>query len=344
MNRMSYQDSSRSTQENIKQVAVVLRDETAHELKREYDELLAQIRATRTVQVTGPNGIPIYAQGQLDDGEFHSTTHLWGVNMVQTCSSCLLSSLNTVELRFGGKVVAAFEGYSTDFSILTNPDHIHVGQKMEPPEEKEDANETFNIGFKPNDIWMQVDIGWNRNELIELGFTAFEDGEVDTIRPELLSGFLPEEDPGRVCNFLSVFTPPGFLKDTIPHAFDPAQMKQDYTLNRVYRVLRDHVDNDQLREDYTKKIMSNDTELEDISDDEIFEETVLDYLSPLEDTFNRVYEVVEDHVDNDQLREDYTKKITSIDTQLEDILDDETFEETVLGYLYQYNADNPASF
>lgn len=339
---MSYQDSSRSPQENIKEesllekVAAIFRDETIYEVKRDHDELLAQLRVTRTVQVTGPNGIPIYAQGQLDDGQFQRNRNLWGVNMVERCSPCLLSSLNTVELRFGGKVVAAFEGYSTEFSILTNPDHIHVsegGQKMEPPEEKEDANETVNICFTPNTIWMQVDIGWKRNELIELGFTSFEDGQVERVRPELLSGFLPEEDPGRICNFLSIITPVEFLKNIIPHALDPAQMKKNYTFNRVYEVLKDHVDNDQRRQDYTNMITSNDTQLEDISDDETFKEIVLDYVSHLKDTFNRVYDCLGDHVDNDQRRQDFTNMI-SYEIGFDEISDDETFEDTVLDYIH----------
>lgn len=292
-------NTTSSMQDDIAiQVANIIRDETVYQLELERNELVDKLRQKRTVQVTGKEGTPIYAQGQLDGGHFlPNNPSLWGLTLLEGGSTCNLSKLQNVEVRIGGKVMAAFEKYS-EFHVFTKPDHLHTthgaeneelaeGENEEPAEAKdegpteaeEDPYETFNICFSPNDILMQVDFGWKRKELLELGLP--EDGGVQEVNLDLLRNFLLEQDEDRTCNFHSIGILANVVKGIIPYAMDPAQLRMNKTFKRVYDFLGMHVDN-QRRRHLAYEIVFNEPELEDISDEEEeFENIVLAYAEHL---------------------------------------------------------------
>lgn len=254
-------NTTSSTLELAPFVANIFRDDSLCDLKRNREELLRQLGALRAVQVTGHNGTPIYAQGQLDDdGQFQSgNSFRWSVDMVDSVSSCLLSNLKHVELRIGGKLVADFKGFSTRYCIH----EFRLGEKAD----------VFNISFVPDNIWIQLDIGWGRNELLALGY---EEGV--PIDLDYLSTFLPEQDEERICKFLSISTTVEKVRGIIPRALDPAQLEKNDFIIRVRDILQNHgyTENANI---YARMIAAELYESElDIYDDEEVECHVLYYL------------------------------------------------------------------
>ena len=351
-----------SMQNNIMTVANILRGVVLNDLELERNEILDQIRQKRQVQVTGPNGIPIYAKGQLEDGLFIPRyPDLWCTKM-KRCSPCPLSNLQHVEVRFMGEIVAAFEGYSAEFAAFTtNPNHLDSTSEGEGGggggrgggggggEKGSDQNETFNLCFTPGTIWMQVDIGWKRSELQELGLripergTRRRDEEVQQrVQFEKLSTFLlkqQDQRQHRTCNFISISSPAQFVKDIVPHAImDQAQLRMQNSINntfkRVHYSLKEHgvLDNEG-RLHFARRITTNEIGLEAISD-ERFEAIVLDYV----DTFNRVNVSLEsyvvDCVDCQKLQ-DLAFVIVLNEAGLKDISDDEIFNDIILNYVDQ---------
>jgi hypothetical protein len=261
MSSKADRNTLRSTLELAPLVANFLRDESMCHLKRKRDELLRQLGASRAVQVTGRNGTPVYAQGQLDDdGQFQSgNSFRWSVDMEDSISSCLLSNLKNVELRIGGKLVANFQGFSTRYCIH----EFRLGEKAD----------VFNISFVPDNIWIQLEIGWERHELLALGY---EEGiPVDL---DYFSTFLPKQDEGRICKFLSISTTVEKVRGIIPRALDPVQLEKNDFMIRVRDTLKDHGYTEKANI-YARIIAPELYESElDIYDDEAVEDHVLDYV------------------------------------------------------------------
>lgn len=259
-------DSLRSTQELAPLVAHTLRDATCCLLKRERKELLRQIHAFNTVLVTGRNGIPIYAQGQLDeDGQFQANNPLrWDVTMENCGSPFRLSNLKEVELRFGGQLVANFHGFSTHHYIH----EIKYGQK----------EGMFHISFAPENIWIHLDIGWEKEELLALNH------DEDSLVPlEFLTTVLPQEDDERICKIISVSTMVDKVKDKIPHALDPVQLEKNDLFIRIMDILRYHGHAEEvnsLARWITPEIYDelHDDWRIDLDDDDDLENIILDYI------------------------------------------------------------------
>lgn len=118
-------------------VACVLKDKTVLELMRENERLRARISKAQRVQITGANGVPVYAQGQLDeDGKefechFYDKESFWQVDLTESDTACCdsIECLKQVELHIGesfrivptqnapGEEVRV--GYFTEYNVKT---------------------------------------------------------------------------------------------------------------------------------------------------------------------------------------------------------------------------------
>ena len=94
-------------------VAAVLRDQTVQELHEENERLRQQVHISRLVQITGPGGVPVYAEGRIDEGRPAGNPNLWLVKLERppgSTAECQLHQLGTVEVRIvGGMLHASFE-------------------------------------------------------------------------------------------------------------------------------------------------------------------------------------------------------------------------------------------
>lgn len=116
-------------------VAATLRDKVVADMQEELRELNARLDASQLVQVTGPEGHPIYARSLFSKGNYDNNPELWKVEFptVATKDSasqnlqCTLSNLPEIEIRIGGICKARLsngnlvEGFVND--IKNNYDH-----------------------------------------------------------------------------------------------------------------------------------------------------------------------------------------------------------------------------
>ena len=75
----------------------------------ENENLRAQCARLKKVQITGPDGTVVYAQGQFDDdGQEHGNINLWRVKL-QEVTPCPLTELGRAEFRIGGTLLYSLE-------------------------------------------------------------------------------------------------------------------------------------------------------------------------------------------------------------------------------------------
>ncbi len=90
-------------------VAAALRDKVIYELLEENKKLRERARFGMTVEVTGPEGQPVYARGQFDEnGEVHENPNLWRVRLPEQLHPCPLKDLKNIEIWIGGSLRASF--------------------------------------------------------------------------------------------------------------------------------------------------------------------------------------------------------------------------------------------
>jgi hypothetical protein len=88
--------------------AALLKDKVIIEMKEEIEALGEEVKKSRTVAITGPNGTPVYCQGQFDEGEYPVNPNLWKVNLGHEPQPCTLCDMKDIEIRVGGIVNANF--------------------------------------------------------------------------------------------------------------------------------------------------------------------------------------------------------------------------------------------
>eukprot|EP00978_Attheya_sp_CCMP212_P026678 scaffold88272_cov57-Attheya_sp.AAC.2 len=64
-------------------VAATIRDKVVDDLMKEVDGLKLQLSKTQEIEVTGPNGTPVYATGMIDQGEYTADGKRWRVDLVE---------------------------------------------------------------------------------------------------------------------------------------------------------------------------------------------------------------------------------------------------------------------
>ena len=120
-----------------------------------------------------------------------------------------------------------------------------------------------------------MEIGWDRKELIALGYIPAEGSPVDL---DYLSTFLPTQDKERTCKFLSISTTVEKVKKIIPDALDSVQLYKNDLMNHVSDILKCHGYVEEAN-NYAMVITQELYESEiDIDDDEILEANVLYYM------------------------------------------------------------------
>jgi len=90
-------------------IVTVLRDKALSDLLDETELLRQQLKQCRAVTVTGPDGTPVYATGQFNEGnyEYADEPNLWQVAL-QQLQPCPLTELENVEIQCGGILKAKF--------------------------------------------------------------------------------------------------------------------------------------------------------------------------------------------------------------------------------------------
>lgn len=95
-------------------VAAVLRDKAVTEQLAEIEFLHGEMSRSRRVQLTGPGGHIVYAEGQLEDGMLEyvgmNKDKRWTVSLKQCRSKCPLSELRSMEIRLGHLRLATVGG------------------------------------------------------------------------------------------------------------------------------------------------------------------------------------------------------------------------------------------
>ena len=88
-------------------VAAALRDKVVAEQLEEIEQLRAELRKARKVAISGPQGTPVYAEGQIEDGYPVDSTR-WHVDLVSGNPETKhpFSSLALAEFRLGGIIRA----------------------------------------------------------------------------------------------------------------------------------------------------------------------------------------------------------------------------------------------
>ena len=100
LRRGSLTSRTRSMSDLAPFVAAALRDKACNDLLEENRALQKTQTEARTVEITGPDGTPVFAKGMIHEGEYQSGGERWSVKMTQQVE-CSLESLCEVEIRLG---------------------------------------------------------------------------------------------------------------------------------------------------------------------------------------------------------------------------------------------------
>lgn len=127
-------------------VGEILKDRCIDDLGEENKALKKRLRRTRVVEVTGPNGSPIYASGDLEEGIFGTLRHddddddRWIVNL-NRCEECPLEKLMDLEiwlsqqrfLRFDARSGGSYQ-YSTQVVEMEfkRPKMVYIDAQIHP--------------------------------------------------------------------------------------------------------------------------------------------------------------------------------------------------------------------
>jgi len=130
-------------------IVTILRDDKdLSDLLYEHELLRKQWKASRAVTVTGPEGTPVYATGQFDEGKYANNPNLWEVTL-QQLEPCPLAVLKNIEIQCGGI-------FKADFS----PNAVSVHGFVDDPELKDgwgDVNFCFPEG--QGGLWLDARVG-----------------------------------------------------------------------------------------------------------------------------------------------------------------------------------------
>jgi hypothetical protein len=104
-------------------VTAALRDKPLKDLMAENDALRKQLQPTRRVEITGPNGTPVHARAQFDDGGTSVGSSYWDVKFPKgkQLLACPLAALEGIEIWIGGMLKAKF-AQNRDFEASLDTD------------------------------------------------------------------------------------------------------------------------------------------------------------------------------------------------------------------------------
>jgi len=155
-------------------LVTVLRDKALSDLLNENESLRQQLKQIRAVTVTGPEGTPVYATGQFDEGIYANNPNLWQVTLRQL-QPCPLAELENIEIQYGGVLKAKFTSSDDNVEAFVDDPEIKDGWG--------EVNFCFRNGY--GGLWLDIRIG------APLLPDVFLD--LRTINNEVLHRFLSED-------------------------------------------------------------------------------------------------------------------------------------------------------
>jgi len=173
-------------------VAAALRDKSIHDLMEENRKLRELAMA---VEVTGPEGQPIYARGKFDEDGDSAYETLYEVKLSEQLTLCPLSDLSDVEIWIGGSIRASFNGdkFSHDWELFHGDDEDG---------ENEEKEIKLSACFQPGTVWLSIKIGWSQEEMDEK-YLKFPDGNGDDMLSFVCEN-LTRANPSKYCTFTHV--------------------------------------------------------------------------------------------------------------------------------------------
>lgn len=173
-------------------VAATLRDKVVQDLMEEVEAMRKQIRQSRCVEITGPDGTPVYALAQFEDGGYGANSNLWDVIFSEENQAlpCPLSMLEGIEIRLGGVCKAKFTDNSVFETLLDDDSRDYENGK---------AAHIYFCGS--SNLWLGIMIdGWPRQ-----GWQATinEDLGPDELWSHLVQN-VAVENPNKTVTFSSI--------------------------------------------------------------------------------------------------------------------------------------------
>jgi hypothetical protein len=158
-------------------VAAVLRDEVVDDLKQENENLRRKLRLCRAVTISGPQGTPVYAEGQFEEGNTAPNPNLWRVPLTKI-QPCPLSELMNIEIRLGNNLARNFRDTGSKAGFIDD------NANDEDRSWIEGSGGEINFCFGGH-LWLAVQVGPSLSE------TKYHE-----IRDQLSSGHLDQGDLG----------------------------------------------------------------------------------------------------------------------------------------------------
>jgi hypothetical protein len=176
-------------------VAAVLRDKVVQELMEENEAMRKQVATFKTVEITGPDGDPVYTRAQFDeDGGYHSNPNLWSVHFPEgkQLLPIPLSMLEDIQIRLGGEDKASFnDEYSVEAYFLDENTRDHENGKVV----------TFYFSGSSS-LWLAVMVdGWPRERWQA---TVDEQWDAEELFGHLVQTVASEAPSGKLVTFLEV--------------------------------------------------------------------------------------------------------------------------------------------
>jgi len=118
-------------------------------LQEQIDILEKQIQFSRTIEVTGPQGKPVYASGLIQNGRRKNAGGLWEVDLTpnQMQDSCPISMLNDIEIRYGGVLITSAQSHRVEVLMDDLPWDNNVRKEV-----------LFHFGGYITGIWVPIRI------------------------------------------------------------------------------------------------------------------------------------------------------------------------------------------
>jgi hypothetical protein len=221
-------------------VAAALRDKALQDLMVENHALRKQLQCTRRVEITGPNGTPVYARAQFDDGETYVGGSYWEVKFPkgQQLLACPLAALEGIEIWIAGMLKATF-AENRDFEASLEADEDENESSM--PKEA-----TFYFSGASY-LYLRVMIdGWPKHLWRESLQEAESMGAVDLFR-HLIDTVATDEPLGKMVTFTKVsFDFSGILgvieSMNLPPRFKTDEERDEHVKKRgFFRAIFEHM-------------------------------------------------------------------------------------------------------
>lgn len=210
-------------------VAAALRDKTIHELMEENKKLRERVRYLMAVEITGPEGQPVYARGQFDeDGDYHGNPNLWNVKFSEQLTPCPLSELKNIEIWIGGSIRACFDNgrFSHDWEFSDFGENDNEGDNSEKPAYERER--LYIACFHPGTVWLSINIGWSQQELVKANLHLPEDRDEGLLNH--ICNSLSQAKPDKVCTFKEIGPAIQQIKklvESVPGATDPKILERN---------------------------------------------------------------------------------------------------------------------